>query len=316
MEEVKGFRPQVIYTMLGSNLMLSLVLDMYAQHRVPIVPHMMDDWPATLYRRSLFRPLLRGRLERELRSVLSASPARLTIGEEMAAEYARRYGGPFEPFMNAVEREWLVWSEPESIEGRRLRFTYVGGLHLNRWQSLREIGAAIADLRSEGLEAELVVHTQPRFAAESKLLELPDVVRVMGSLDPSQVAPALRMSDVLVHVESFDDQSRAYTRYSVSTKIPECMGAARPILAYGPDELASVSYVASSGAGIAVGRRDPVALRNAVRKLLTSRDLRRDLGARGFEVARRQHDASTQRERFREVLAAAAGTTGAGRAEG
>jgi glycosyltransferase involved in cell wall biosynthesis len=225
----------------------------------------------------------------------------------MARAYALRYGGEFKPFLNAVEPEWLVPSRPPLAAGRRLVITYVGGLHLGRWRALREIAEEVRRLRAEGLDAELVVHTQSRFAAEARQLEMPGVVRLGGPLEPTQVGAVLRAADVLLHVESFDEKLRRYTRYSVSTKIPECMGAGRPILAYGPGELASVDYVARACAGISVVRQDRRELREALRSLLQSETLRQELGSRGFEVASREHDGEKQRARFRECLVAAAG---------
>jgi glycosyltransferase involved in cell wall biosynthesis len=314
-EEVTGFRPDVIYSMLGTNGMLRLVLDVQKRCRVPIVPHFMDDWPGILYRRSILRPLLRTQLRRRLGRIIASSPVRLTIGPEMAEAYTRRYRCEFRPFLNAVEPEWLVRSQPAPAAGRRLVITYVGGLHLRRWRALRDIAEQVRELRAEGLDAELLVHTQPRFAAEAQQLEMPGVVRLGGPLDPSQVAPVLRAADVLVHVESFDEKVRSYTRYSVSTKIPEALGAGRPILAYGPGELASISYVARACAGISVAREDPGELRAALRALLRSETLRRELGSHGFEVACRDHDAVKQREEFRACLVAAAGHQAAQGAE-
>jgi glycosyltransferase involved in cell wall biosynthesis len=305
-EEVKAFRPELIYTMLGSNAMLRLVLDVRARCKVPIVPHMMDDWPAILYRDSVLRPVLRSQIRRRLARVFAYSPVRFTIGTAMAEAYEGRYGGQFTPFLNAVEPEWLSRSCAQPTRGRRLLVTYVGGLHLGRWRALLELGEQVGWLRGEGLDAEVLVHTQSRFAAEARRLDLPGIIRLGGPLEPREVPPVLRAADVLVHVESFDPQFRSYTRYSVSTKIPECMGAGRPILAYGPGELASVSYVEKAGAGIGVGCQDASQLRAALRRLLGSEELREQLGSRGFEVASQHHDAAKQRERFRALLVAAA----------
>jgi glycosyltransferase involved in cell wall biosynthesis len=304
--QIEAFEPQIIYTMLGANTVLRLVRDVHARCGVPIVPHIMDDWPSTLYRSSIFRPILRPRMKAGWRMVLAHAPLKLTIGQDMADEYSRRYGGTFTPFMNAVEPEFLVRS-PTLVEARRtVRVTYVGGLHLGRWQSLLDIGAALEALQSEGHDAELLIYTQPRFESEAKRLSLPGVIRVVGSLAPSDVPAVLRSADILVHVESFNSRARKYARYSISTKIPECMGASRPVLAYGPDELASIRYVSNSGAGVSVGRRDRKELIQALRTLLDSAALREELGGRGLEVASRYHHAEGQREQLRSMLAAIA----------
>lgn len=306
LQSVRAFAPNVIYSMLGSNRLMKLSLDLAADRAIPIVPHIMDDWLTTAYRRSILRPILRAQMARDWKRVLDRAPARLTIGRTMADEYVARYGGSFTPFMNAVERSWLEQPEVPAPAEPPVIFTYVGGLHLNRWRSLREIAVELEALRGEGLEAELHVYTQARFAEEAKRLDLPSVVRLKGSLDPRDVPAALRAAHVVVHVESFDSDSRLYTRYSVSTKIPECMASRRPMLAYGPGEVASVAYVDAVKAGLAVGARDPGILRDRLRRLIGSAELRRELGATGHDVALRHHDADRQRAAFRALLASVA----------
>jgi hypothetical protein len=118
----------------------------------------------------------------------------------------------------------------------------------------------------------------------------------------------LRRADVLVHVESFGAAERRYTRLSVSTKIPQYLWAARPILAYGPGEVASCQYVQSSASGVMVERLD---LKPALQRLATDAGLRARLGRQAWLTARNRHDAKIIRERFRLVLAKAAQTRSA-----
>jgi hypothetical protein len=303
--QIKAFAPQLLYSMLGSNAVMRLLLEIQGHCLVPIVPHMMDDWPSTLYRQSILSPLLRHRMQRGLRSVFVRSPLRLAISEAMAEEYSARFGGTFTSFMNTVEI--LPRSgEPAGprAPGSPLQVMYVGGLHLNRWRPLRAIGEALCALRQEGLAAELVVHTQPRFA-ELASRHLADVgsIRLAGPVDPNAVASIVGAADVLVHVESFDPASRRYARLSLSTKIPECLSAGKPILAYGPRELASIRYLEQTGAAIAVTTPGGYALVAALRALITSLDGRAEMGAKGLAVARQRHEGAAQRERFRGLLA-------------
>jgi glycosyltransferase involved in cell wall biosynthesis len=111
---------------------------------------------------------------------------------------------------------------------------------------------------------------------------------------------------VLLHVEAFDDTVRAYTRLSLSTKIPQYMSSGRPILAYGPGELASCRYIADCDCGRVVGVQDPLALAKATRELASDALVRLGLGRRGWQLACQRHNADKERERFRELLAVGA----------
>jgi hypothetical protein len=304
--EIEDFAPQVIYSALGSNLVMKMVLDLAERLDLPVVPHFMDDWPSTLYQASIFRSILRRTMYGQITAILTRSPKRLVIGDAMAEEYVARYAGEFVPFMNAVEPELFGAGALPPPARSSTRLVYVGGLHLKRWLSLREIGLSLRALREEGYQAEVSVYSPPRFAHEGKKLDYPPFVYYKGSLLPAQIPALLRDADILLHVESFDRHSRTYARYSVSTKIPEYMAAARPILAYGPEELASIRYIRDTGAGLVVGRQDHCELLGTIRSLLESADRRDALGRRGFQTAISRHNAALQREQFRTVLGKAA----------
>lgn len=300
------FRPQVIYTMLGSNGMLKLVSDMQRRFEIPIVPHIMDDWPETLYRNTLLRPVLRTMMRWRWRSVLAKSPVRMAISDSMAVEYERRYGGHFEAFMNVVEPECLVASPVPERPGE-LRFVYIGGLHLGRAEVLRGIGRALAAARGSSRQGILLIYTQDPSSPEGTSLRDAPGLRLLGSLAPQEVPAAMRDADVLVHVESFERDLRRYTRYSLSTKIPEYLAAGRPILAVGPPEVASIRYVEALGCGITVGSLDASQLKAGLEPLLDLPQRRRELGARGRLAAIEKHHAVLTRERFRRLLSEAAG---------
>lgn len=307
LKEIDAFRPQLVYSWLGFNRLQRLVIDITDRYSIPVVPHFMDDWPTTFCCSSILRPVLRRAMHRDLRTILERSPVPMVIGDAMAQEYTRRYGGEFLPFMNAVAPELLKRPTVPPKHRRKVRLTYVGGLHLNRWRSLLDIAWALKELHKDGLEVEALVYTQPHYGIEAKKLCVPPVMRFAGSLTPAEIPDALRDADILIHVESFDRANSVYTRHSVSTKIPECMAAARPILAYGPEELASIRYVRDAGAGVTVGRRNPAELTESLRRLVESADVRQQLGMLGFKVASQRHNSARQHEEFRSLLAAASG---------
>lgn len=299
LESIAAFKPDLIYSMLASNRLMALTLQLADLSGASIVPHFMDDWPSTLYRTSILRSALRARLDSLLFRILRSAPLRLVIGPDMAAEFQRRYGGHFEPFMNGVEVASLAYAPPSPARGRPVRLSYVGGLHLDRWKSLVDIGLALGRLEAKGMTAELTVYSTERFAAEAAMMAAAcPTILLGGPLRPDEVPSVLRRSDILVHAESFGELTETFARWSISTKLPEYLGAGRPILAYGPRQLASVSYVHHLGAGIAVDVRDSDALVWALCRLVSSEPERIETGLRARQAALEFHDAARQRARL------------------
>ncbi|MCC6126722.1 MAG: hypothetical protein IT426_17305 [Pirellulales bacterium] len=304
---IEEFQPQVLYGMLGSIRAMRLTLRIARRFDLPIVPHIMDDWPATHYRSSIATSPSRQVMLSRLRAVFRRSPLGLTISDAMAEEYRRRYGIRFEGFMNCVDIAPQCPPPPERGPEEPLRFAFIGGLHYNRWQSLCDIGRVLIELRAEGFSAILDIYAPKRDIDQygPALREL-DCIRIRENFRTDELPAALSRSDAMVHVESFDDIARQYFRISLSTKVPLYLAAGRPILAYGPGEINTCRYLAACNAGFVVGSRDPAALRAAIRQLCSSADLRRECGRRAWEQARLRHDEKIVRERFRGLLLEAA----------
>jgi hypothetical protein len=229
----------------------------------------------------------------------------------MAAEYSRRYGGVFEPLMQSVEAETVNRSMTPPPARVGVRFTFTGGMTPNRWQPLAAIGRALLELRTEGVDAEFHVYSSPQDLETygGVFRQMAPAVRIAGTADPGDIPAIHRDADVLVHVEAFDDDTRRYTRFSFSTKIPQYLAAGRCVFAYGPAELASIRYIGDSGAGVAESGESPDAVRNTLRRIILNPALREQAGHTAVSLAITRHDAATQRERFRHVLAESATPT-------
>ncbi|MEU4778233.1 glycosyltransferase [Micromonospora sp. NPDC023633] len=307
---LRAQRPEVLYATMGSIRMMRLAVAAARECRVPLVPHFMDDWPTTLYKEGQTLGLARWAVRAELRAVLRHSSYGLGISGPMAREYERRYRLPFAAFGNCVDvadfADPVDPAQPRPVT-TPIELVYVGGLHLERWRSLRRVGEALGRLAPDGVSARLTVHTPAQDVTRyaSRLADLPAVC-LGRSLASSEVAAVLRRADILVHVESFAENNRAYTRYSLSTKIPQYLAAGRPVLGFGPAELASMVHLTEAGAGVVVGVDDPAALTRELSRLCHDAGLRDRLGRQGLAFAVRHHRADQVALRLAEILREAA----------
>ena len=296
---IDSFEPDLIYSNLGMGSMARLVVKISQMRNIPIMPHFFDDWVTTIYKDQFLGSVLRRSMFHWFDACLQRAPIRLTISDAMSQEYRKRYGGRFETFMNAVELS------PTQAIGQRqpardmVRFLFIGSLAPDRWRPLRQIGEALWDLRSQGVDGELLIYTFPAHIKmyHSELTLLP-VMRIMGTASPEEVPQLQRNADVLVHAESFDAHTRQYTKFSLSTKIPQYMMAGSCILAYGPGEVGSLRYLSENDTGLVVGKEDAHALRTAIARLITDAKLRQRLSENALAIAKERHEAEKQRPRF------------------
>lgn len=311
MARIRHFKPDVIYSMLGSMRIVSVAASLSRQLEIPIVPHFMDDWLATytVPGRSVGTSLHVRCLNAGVMRLFERVPLALAIGDMMAEEYSQRFSRKFFSVMNPVDVDPAFPRDAMTRKDKIVRLVYVGGLHLGRVEVLADISKAVRDAETAGYAAALDIYAPASDAPAALRLEaIAPIIRYRGSIPPDQVRAVLDQSDVAIHVEAFSKECATYTRLSVSTKIPQYLAAGIPVLAYGPKTLASCRYVHDTGCGVHVGTQGQARLGEAMRELIGSEQLRRELGYRGWQRAKDFHEGQLVRGNFRDLLALAAAT--------
>lgn len=314
------FRPDVIYSQATPYPMYTWWLPRWLARdlAVPLVNHIMDDWPAAAEAewfpplRLVLRPFLRG----QLRALFGAAVCNLAISQQMADAFARRYGQAFIPFHNAVDlAQWASAKSDYRVSGPTFRVVYLGALAENmQLLSLQDVARVISDLAARGTPISLTVYTGAIFLDYfQQYLASLSAVSHGGTVAREDLCARLAEADLLVLPVNFDPRSALMNRYSMPTKVPEYMASGAPILVYGPSHVPPVEYGQRAGWGYVVDRQAPDLLRAALVELMASEPLRARLGRRGRELAVSDHDARAVRGRFRAVLSAAA-QSGAARA--
>lgn len=306
---IQNFKPDIIYSMLGSIRIVRLVDLLAKKFNIPVVPHFMDDWLSTyaVPGRSFGSSFHVRYLQYLVARLFNSIPIGLSIGELMAEEYSRKFSCEFRAFMNPVEVNTDFPQQGGSENPRPVRFVYVGGLHLGRFESLSDIAQVLQRLKTDDVQVELRIYAPLQDATIARQLEeIGAVVAYEGSIKPCEVHDVLKENDVAIHVESFHPSCSEYTRLSVSTKIPQYFAAGIPVLAYGPSSLASCRYIKSTGSGVLVEKNTGNFLENEIRALVIGEAQRKQLGLNGWNHARAYHDALAVRRRFKATLASAA----------
>jgi hypothetical protein len=156
----------------------------------------------------------------------------------------------------------------------------------------------------------LVIYAFPEDTAGISDSEIPRSVKLAGTALPQDIPGIQSDANVLVHVESFDAASRAYTRLSLSTKLPQYFMAGRCVVTVGPAEGASIRYVQQANAGLVVTENSVDALRRCLRLVVCDESVRCAYGESAYAFAIAHHDEARQQGRFRMLLSAAAGRNG------
>lgn len=255
LDEVVGeFRPQVLHTLLGGARQMSLAIKIADRYDLPLVPHYMDDWPEHLHGGAPLAPMARARVSRLHDGIIRRSAVGLAIGTAMAAEFEQRYSIPFSNVGNGVPSDLFIQPRVEATprtDGKRV-LRYAGGLHLGRDAVVDELARRLA-LDPAGAQWQIELFAAA--GASGPAVELSarhENVTYVGAVAHDDVLSTLATADALLFMESEDPGVLPFTRWSVSTKVPEYLAAARPVLCVGPADQASIAALLRYGRAVRV----------------------------------------------------------------
>ncbi len=304
------FDAEVLYTILGSNGLMDLTELIRRRFGLPLVVHMMDDWPSTNYRGGFLSGFQRARMRRNLRHLLSSARVRMAICEQMSDAYTERYGLPFVSFQNAIEvNRWRAVAKTDFSLCDPVVVVYAGSLlPFAQLDGIIECCQAIAELNEGGYHIRFdIVTPRPMADRYRRDLEIHPSIGIYDAI--SEDEPFFRRlaeADILFLPANFSARSQRYLRYSMPTKVPSYLVSGTPILVYGPGQVAQVDYARSARWGHVVHARGISRIKEALISLMNDEDLRRRLSAAASATVETNHDSAVVRPAFQESLRRAA----------
>ncbi|MBQ9773262.1 MAG: hypothetical protein IJW49_11980 [Clostridia bacterium] len=282
-EAIDAFAPDLIYTLGGSIAVTDVVIRLSEHYRIPIVVHTMDDLISRRYSgKGLFTKHLRKKFLRLTNKMYEHSVCGIAIGEKMANEYQGKFNLPFYHAMNCIDCTHYEPAEPH--EKRRIIFS--GGVHGGRDKMLAQVASSVDRYNAAHPDraVELEIYTTP---AGKKQLEAvnSDGVSVNDYVPKEELFHNFSRADILLHVESFEEEDRKYFRLSMSTKLPEYMSVGRAIMVIGPEDVSSLEYVEKHNVGVAFHDLQQI---DAFLESVTDEELSQ-MGKRALALAEKNH---------------------------
>lgn len=297
---IEGFKPDYIYSPLGSIGIMKLSLKISKKFRTLIVPHFMDDWVNVMFKGRVLLIIPRLSLLWHLKRIKKQMPFGLAISKFMADEYTHKCNKQFFSFMNCVEILIPEEANNKPINDQKFRFCYAGGLHLGRVDSLLIFCNALKKV-NENLEVELSIYTSSqdwyKFGDPFKEFKF---VKYEGFVNEREIGKVFVTKDCLVHVESFDSRLKAYTRLSISTKIPDYLSSGKPVLSIGPPDIASIKYLRECNVGLVLDNKVSVSEED-IENFIMDKELLNLYSKNSFEASK-NHCLFSQSNKLKELF--------------
>lgn len=184
-----------------------------------------------------------------MRKVVRKADLFYVISEIQKRDYEKYFGKTCRILTKGAD-----FAEPPDFKEQHhvpLQLVFTGNIAMNRWKSLKMIADVLENINQDGVKAQLCIYTTTPLTRKMKRdLNRGKSSFLKGSVPSDRIAEIQKNADLLVHVEAMDLENRLLVRQSFSTKIVDYMKAARPILAVGPKEVASMDHLVKNDCAI------------------------------------------------------------------
>lgn len=185
--------------------------------------------------------------------------------------------------------------------GTPLQLVFTGNINTNRWKSLALLVETLKRINNDAIKAQLRIYTAtPLTKAMTKALSVENTSFLMGTVPASKISQIQREADMLVHTEGLDLKSRLVVRQSFSTKIVDYLKAARPIVAIGPKNVASIKHLIDNDCAIVANNKEE--LYEKLSLIIDSTQQLHMYAMRAYLCGRSNHDKTKQKEMLQKVF--------------
>lgn len=169
------------------------------------------------------------------------------------------------------------------VPGEDCKITYFGNLGVGRGDMLLEVSAVLERI-DPALRLDIYGNALPELALR---FEETGNIRYHGFVDAQTLHGIVEESDILLHVESFDETIIPKLKYAFSTKIAQCLCAGRCFVSYAPTGTASSRYLQNAEGALLIS--DKKELEQWLARLVADPELRAEFAKKAAETGENNH---------------------------
>ncbi len=243
----------------------------------------------------LFYPVFRRYFLKCFNSVIQKAEKSVYICEALEQEYNQYYHLPSTTIYTATEVSNLK-KENVSSKGN-YTVSYLGNMGLGRVDALCEFADVLHEVNEA---ARLDIYGRVKSQKVIEKFNAHPNVRYKGFVSYDEVLNVMRMSDLLIHVESFDDFYKEDLKFAFSTKIADSLASGTCFLLYAPESFACTRYLLENQAAYVA--TDKQQLKQQLRLLIHQTEARTRYRSAAEELVKINHNAKKNAEAFQRVL--------------
>ena len=235
---LNGVKPDVVFCFgIPDAFNYYLVKYIKSHFSCPIIVYFMDDVFGVKNSRWNFLGKVN---RRRLFKLAEIADKRYAISQLMCDEYSYNIGKDFDLLYKGCEISRVT---PKG--NNPIRLTYAGNLFYHRDCILAQLAEAIFEINKDTpYKAHLDIYTgTPVNDTKEKQLSIEGTSTLHPAKSFVEIKKIMTASDIVLHVESFDETEKKTVRLSFSTKITDCLQSGAMVMAIGPNDIASIDFL-------------------------------------------------------------------------
>lgn len=280
-------KPTCIFVAIGSGKFLyKMAIKISKEFNLPIYTYICDDFYFMKKPKQFLAYHWKRSLDKSLKELLSNTTEIISICDDLSEVYGNEFKRKAKTIMTGTS--YKICTECK-INQNVKNINYFGKVTLNRWKSLLDI-AKILDKINNEQKSNLVLNLYCGEVEDYIKIEFNKVesCKLHGFISGDKFKNKFFDTDILIHVESFDSEYMERVKYSVSTKIADSLSSGIPLLAYGPENVASIKYLEKNDAACVVTSFSD--LKDSVQNLILDEEYRKKLSSRELSTAEKYHN--------------------------
>lgn len=296
LEWVKEFNPDVIFFAAGDYKFAYDITSYIAKLlNIPVVMYCSDDYYINRLNPDLrFSNVVYKHLMKSVFKTVSHTSHIITICDKMAKQYSKLFDVPITTVYTGYSRICDINPDGE-------RIAYLGNLGFSRYECLIDIGRVLKGIKKEdGTYWYLDVYSTENREHILKHLTSDNGIVFHGAVGQKQVEDIIDNSLLVVHTESFSEENIYKVKYSVSTKIADLLASGHCILAYGPNNIASIEYLAENNSACVINKKED--LKETVLQIIGNREKRQKYINNAHNLAMKNHSPQAVAKEIKKII--------------
>lgn len=279
------FAPEAVFFASGDYaFMYKIALKIAKERKIPLYVSCMDDY--YFYNKNSDKfggKIMHKYLMKYVNKTMTYATAIFSICDKMTKDYSELFKIPTYTLHTGTSID-----KPFAKNSKSNKISYIGNLGYNRHLQLVSIGRALLKVQSDNKPSYIDVYSAEEREEVLSLLNPENGINFHGRISAEEVKKVMADSMILIHTESFDKSIRQTVAYSVSTKIADSLASGTCLMAYGPSEVASISYLKDNNAAFCIDENDDLV--SKLRTIIDSEELRSMYVNNALELANKNHN--------------------------